>query len=106
MPEEPYEQPWERPADMSAYVRVRKVEALREYIDHVGTQTDVASLAGLSLQRLNQLYVGVHLTVEVRKAARLEDVVGAKRGELFEAVDGDLLAPYIHVNDQPAETAA
>jgi len=96
---------------MSAYVRIRKPDVLREYIDLVGTQTDVAALAGLSLQRLNQLYIGVHDVVEVRKAARLEDVVGARRGELFEAVDGELLAPYIHAEDdhadaEPVETAA
>lgn len=85
---------------MSAYVRVRKLEELRRLIDATGsTQTDIAAAAQMSVQRLNQLYVGNHLTVEVRKAARLEDVLKVPRGTLFSAVDGPLLVPYI--DDEP-----
>lgn len=81
---------------MSAYVRVRKHEELRQHIDATGhTQTDVAAAAQLSVQRLNQLYVGHHAVLEVRKAGRLEDVLQVPRGTLFTAVDGPLLVPYI-----------
>jgi hypothetical protein len=80
---------------MSAYVRVRKLDELRRLIDAAGTQTDVAAAAGLSLQRLNQLYVGTHSRLEVRKARRLEDVLHVPYGSVFAAVDGPLLEPYM-----------
>jgi hypothetical protein len=91
---------------MTAYVRVSKLEDLREAVDLVGTQTEVAALSGLTVQRLNQIYVGVHSTLEVRKAARLEHILGVPLGTLFEAVDGTLLAPYIHASLPAAETVA
>jgi hypothetical protein len=85
---------------MSAYVRVRKLEDLRRRIDNTGsTQTEVAASAGLSVQRLNQIYVGNHAVLEVRKAGRLEDVLKVSRGTLFVAIDGPLLVPYI--DDEP-----
>jgi hypothetical protein len=80
---------------MPAYVRVRKLTELRDCIDALGTQTDVAAAAQLSLQRVNQLYTGTSTVVEVRKAARLEDVLGLPRGSLFEALDRELLMPYM-----------
>lgn len=84
---------------MTAYVRVRKVEDLVECIDATGTQVDVAAAAGLSVQRVNQLYTGGHDIIEVRKARRLEEALGVPHGLLFTAVDAGLLAPYLHVSD-------
>lgn len=80
---------------MSAYVRVRKLDDLRRAIDAAGTQTDVAAAAHFSVQRLNQLALGRHDVLEVRKAARLEQVLNVPPGTLFDAIDGDLLRPYI-----------
>lgn len=89
---------------MSAYVRVRKLEELRRHIDGTGsTQTDVAAAAQLSVQRLNQLYVGHHDVLEVRKAGRLEDVLKVRRGTLFSAIDGPLLVPYIDDEPEPPD---
>ena len=86
---------------MSAYVCVREQDDLRRRIDATGcTQTDLAAAAGMSVQRLNQVYVGRHTVLEVRKAGRLEDVLKVPRGTLFSAVDGPLLVPYI--DDDPA----
>lgn len=87
---------------MTAYVRVSKWEQLVEAIDLTGTQVDVAAAAGLSIQRVNQLYVGSHNVLEVRKARQLESVLGAPLGSLFIAVDGPLLLPYVH-EDDPGE---
>jgi hypothetical protein len=91
---------------MSAYVRVRTLDELRRSIDAVGSQTDVAAASHLSLQRLNQLYVGSHDRIEVRKAARLEQVLGVPAGHLFEAVDGPLLRPYITEPTPAADPSA
>lgn len=82
-----------------ALVRVRKHQELVDRIDETGTQVDVASAAGLSIQRLNQLYTGSHSVVEVRKARALEDALGVPHGTYFEAVDGPLLVPYVHDED-------
>jgi transcriptional regulator with XRE-family HTH domain len=83
---------------MTAYVRVRKLDDLVECIDATGTQVDVAAAAGLSVQRVNQLYTGAHQIIEVRKARRLEEALGVSPGALFTAVDGPLLAPYLHAD--------
>lgn len=89
---------------MSAYVRVRKHDELRRHIDATGhTQTDIAAAAHLSVQRLNQIYVGHHSVLEVRKAGRLEDVLKVPRGTLFTAVDGPLLVPYIDDGPTPPD---
>lgn len=80
---------------MTAYVRVRKLDDLVECIDATGMQVDVAAAAGLSTQRINQIYTGRHSTLEVRKARRLEEALGVPTGHLFVAIDADLLAPYI-----------
>lgn len=91
---------------MTAYVRVRKLDALVAAVDATGTQVDVAAAAGLSTQRVNQLYTGHHSIIEVRKARRLEDALGVPPGELFTAVDGPLLLPYVHATeDDPCEPA-
>jgi transcriptional regulator with XRE-family HTH domain len=90
---------------MTAYVRVRKLSDLVEAVDATGTQVDVAIAAGLSVQRLNQLYTGRHDTVEVRKARRLEQALGTPPGALFVAVDGDLLGPYVHADQADPEAA-
>ena len=87
---------------MSAYVRVCKLEEFRLAVDRAGTQTDVAAAARVSLQRLNQLYVGTHDVLEVRKAARLERVLAVPVGSLFAAVDAPLLIPYM---PDPADLA-
>lgn len=84
---------------MTALVRVRKLDDLVDRVDATGTQVDVAAAAGLSTQRLNQLYTGTHTTVEVRKARRLEQALGVPHGTLFAAVDGPLLMPYLHAVD-------
>jgi transcriptional regulator with XRE-family HTH domain len=84
---------------MTAYVRVRKRDDLVAAIDATGTQVDVAAAAGLSTQRINQLFTGAHDVIEVRKARRLEDALGVPPGALFVAVDGPLLAPYVHASD-------
>lgn len=93
---------------MTAYVRVRKLADLVECVDATGTQVDVAAAAGLSVQRVNQLYTGAHNIVEVRKARRLEDALGVRPGSLFEAVDRDLLTPYVTAGPEggasPAES--
>lgn len=88
---------------MTAYVRVRKVDLLVECIDATGTQVEVAAAAGLSVQRLNQLYTGGHDVIEVRKARRLEEALGVPHGALFTAVDAPLLAPYIRLADDPED---
>lgn len=80
---------------MTAYVRVRKHDELVQRIDDTGTQVDIAAAAGLSTQRVNQLYTGAHQIIEVRKARRLEDALGVCHGTYFEAVDAPLLAPYV-----------
>lgn len=80
---------------MSAYVRVRKLDDLVQRIDDTGTQVDVAAAAGLSTQRVSQLYTGNHNIIEVRKARALEEVLGVPHGALFVAVDGPLLLPYV-----------
>lgn len=85
---------------MTAYVRVRKHDDLVAAVDATGTQVDVAAAAGLSVQRVNQLYTGAHDVLEVRKARRLEDALGAPPGSLFIAVDGPLLLPYVHAADE------
>lgn len=89
---------------MTAYVRVCKHELLVEAIDLTGTQVDVAAAAGLSVQRVNQIYTGANTVIEVRKARALEAAVGLPLGALFEAVDGPLLVPYVREDDpdQPA----
>lgn len=89
---------------MSAYVRVRKLDDLVQRIDHTGTQVDVAAAAGLSTQRVNQLYTGAHSIIEVRKARRLEDALGVLHGTLFTAVDATLLAPYITAEEPDGRT--
>lgn len=85
---------------MTALVRVRKHEDLVQRIDDTGLQVEVAEAAGLSIQRVNQLYTGSHTVIEVRKARALEDALGVPHGALFEAVDGGLLAPYVHSEDE------
>lgn len=80
---------------MTAYVCVRELDTLVEHIDATGTQVDVAAAAGLSVQRVNQLYTGHHNVIEVRKAARLEEALGVPPGTLFVAVDSELLTPYV-----------
>jgi transcriptional regulator with XRE-family HTH domain len=81
---------------MSAYVRVRKHPDLVEAVDNSGTQTDVAALAGISLSRLSQLYTGRHHTIELHKAAALEDTLGVPRGSLFVFTEPfGPLAPYV-----------
>ena len=88
---------------MSAYVCVRELGEFRSAVDRAGTQTDVAAAAHLSVQRLNQLYVGTHGVLEVRKARRLEDVLHVGHGTLFAAVDAPLLVPYmVDKHDDPS----
>lgn len=98
---------------MSAYVRLCKREELVQRIDETGTQVDVAAAAGLSTQRVNQLYTGAHDVLEVRKARRLEEALGVPHGSLFTAIDAQLLAPYVRAEppqgdpaDQPPGEAA
>lgn len=90
---------------MTAYVRVCKREQLVEAIDLTGTQVDVAAAAGLSVQRVNQIYTGANDVIEVRKARALEAAVGVPLGSLFQAVDGPLLVPYVHEDDDPDPAA-
>ncbi len=90
---------------MTAYVRVRKHEDLVTRIDETGLQVEVAAAAGLSVQRVNQIYTGAFSVVEVRKARALEDVLGVAHGTYFEAVDGSLLAPYVHIGVAPDDVA-
>jgi transcriptional regulator with XRE-family HTH domain len=90
---------------MSAYVRVCKHDELIQRIDETGTQVDVAAAAGLSTQRINQIYTGAHAVLEVRKARRLEEALGLPHGSLFTAVDAPLLAPYMRAESPEGEPA-
>lgn len=85
---------------MSALVRVRKHSDLVQAIDDTGLQVEVAAASGLTIQRVNQLYTGSHDRIEVRKARALENALGVPHGALFTAVDGPLLVPYVHPDDE------
>jgi hypothetical protein len=68
-------------------------KVLREKVVQAGPQVTVASRAGMSLQRLNQLVTGTALKIDARLAGKLEDVLGVPRGTYFEA--DEVLRPYV-----------
>lgn len=69
----------------SAEVHVIDGEELRKAISNVGSQTDVAYMAGLTPQRLSQLVTGDAPVIREDRAAQLEDVLGVPYGTLFRA---------------------
>lgn len=69
----------------TAEVQVIDGEALRKAILDVGSQTDVAYMAGLTPQRLSQLVTGDAPVIREDRAARLEEVLGVEYGTLFKA---------------------
>jgi hypothetical protein len=89
------------------YVRVRNGADLRAAVDALGTQSDVAARANLSLQRLNQLISGTAPVIGIHRAITLEDTLGVPRGSLFAVDDGRLVGPYIPTehDDPTAEPA-
>lgn len=91
---------------MSTFVRIRKHEDFVHAVDRYGMQTEVATASGVSIQRVNQLYSGRHGTVDVVKAAQLEDVLGVPRGSLFIADHGTLLVDYLGASPEPEQPDA
>lgn len=89
---------------MVAYVRLRNAEVLREAIaaHGSGTQAELASKAGISFQRLNQIVRQVAPVVPVRTAAQIERALGLEVGALFEPDDAPLLARYLRTAGEPS----
>ena len=90
---------------MPVHVRVRDGQALRERMETVSSHADVAMRAGMSPARLSQILSETAPVIRVVQAARLEDVLGVRRGTFFSfAEDAELVAEFVAAEvPEPAE---
>jgi transcriptional regulator with XRE-family HTH domain len=87
------------------HVRVRDRQALRERLRTVSSHAETAAKAGMSPARLSQILTGRAPVIKMEQAARLEDVLGVRRGTFFSfAEDTELVAEFVAAEvPEPAE---